>query len=50
MTQVTELVDKHIKSGTVYCPRARGKLGSVKQRHGRKKKDPYKTFRDEKYV
>ena len=49
MTQVTELVDKHIKT-VLSVQGARGKLGRVKQGHGRKKKDPYKTFRNEKYV
>ena len=50
MTQVTELVDKHIKT-VLSVQGARGKPGRVKYGHGRKKKKyPYKTFRNEKYV
>ena len=44
MTQVTELADKHIKTVQCTVQGARGKLGSVKQRHGRKKKTHIKLL------
>ena len=44
MTQATELVDKHIKTVQCTVQGARGKLGSVTQRHGRRKKTHIKLL------